>query len=99
MNITIKEIQDICTKNHRVVPCPAKWNMLYKKLKGKIQKANGNWNPPLPLILSAWHHSSPEEKQLRLKEHIQWTANQKQENEIFNFLASLNEEDWFHWND
>jgi hypothetical protein len=54
-----------CAANNRLVPIPAQWNELFGLLKGTRQKPSGGWEPPLPLILSAWHHSTPIKKQLR----------------------------------
>ncbi|MEP2774426.1 MAG: hypothetical protein ABJQ29_15640 [Luteolibacter sp.] len=85
-----------CTTNNRLVPIPEQWNKLYGMLKKTRQNPSGGWEPPLPLILAAWHHSMPFEKQLRFKEHLQWAEKEGQLNEIGAFLRSLQEEEWCH---
>jgi len=66
-------------------------------LKNKKQNSNGGWTPSLPLILAAWHHTTPIEKQLRFKEHIQWACDNNQLEEIEDYLKNLNENEWFHF--
>ena len=95
MKKSFDEIWTVCTVNNRAIP--KDWDKLYKMLKNKKQNPNGSWTPSLPLILAAWHHTSPIEKQIRLKEHIQWACNNNQSTEIEHYLKSLAEEDWFHF--
>lgn len=80
-----------------MVPMPDSWNKLYGMLRSTRQKPSGGWEPPLPLILAAWHNSMPIEKQLRFKEHILWAEAQNQLNEIGAFLRSLPEAQWCHF--
>jgi transposase InsO family protein len=61
-----------CTSNERVVPMPQRWSQIYGLLKNTRQKASGDCEPRLPLILAAWRHSTPIEKRLRFKEHLEW---------------------------
>ncbi|HBP86144.1 MAG TPA: hypothetical protein DD706_00440 [Nitrospiraceae bacterium] len=93
---TFNSLWDYCTANQRVVPMPQKWSALYQKLKGTWQKPTGGWEPPIPLILAAWHDTSALEKQLRLREHLQWAEKQDQLQEIGIFLRALDEKDWCH---
>ena len=86
-----------CQQNKRLVPNPSKWNEVYGILKHKKQKSSGGWEPPLPLILVAWHHSMPIEKQLRFKEHIEWASKEGQLEEVYEFLIELKESDWIHF--
>jgi hypothetical protein len=95
MEISFENIWMVCTSNKRVVP--KDWDKLYKMLKNKKQNSNGSWTPSLPLILAAWHHTTPIEKQLRFKEHIQWACDNNQLEEIKNYLRKLNENEWFHF--
>jgi len=67
-----ESLWELCTANNRLVPMPPQWSDLYGMLKNTRQKPSGGWEPPLPLILAAWHHSMPIEKQLRFKEHLHW---------------------------
>lgn len=86
-----------CTANWRLVPKPAHWSQFYTMLKNTRQKLSGGWEPPLPLILAAWDHSLPIEKQFRFKEHVQWAHDQGQLVAACVFLRSLPEDDWHHF--
>jgi len=79
-----------CKLNNRVCPMPMKWNDLFNMLKDKE-------NLNLPLILNVWEMSSPLEKNLRFKEHIQSASDHNQLNEIGEYLRNLKEEDWAHY--
>jgi hypothetical protein len=94
---TLEALWAYCTANHRLVPMPPQWSGLYGMLKNTRQQPSGGWKPPLPLILAAWHHSTPIEKQLRFKEHLQWAQTQGQLEEIGGFLRSLLENQWCHF--
>jgi len=93
---TFDSLWEYCTANNRLVPIPTYWSKLYGLLKNTHQKSSGGWEPPLPLILGAWHHSLPIDKQLRFKEHIRWAESQWQLDEVASFLRSLSEEHWCH---
>ena len=66
-------------------------------LRNKIQKPSGGWEPPLPLILAAWHDTPLLFKQLRLREHIEWASTQHQLAEVGVYLRSLPENCWLHF--
>jgi hypothetical protein len=61
-------------------------------LTNNRQQPSWGWEPPLPLILAAWHVTMPIEKQLRFKEHIQWSHDNGQIDEIGRYLRSLPEQ-------
>jgi hypothetical protein len=94
---TLESLWKYCTANNRLVPMPPEWNKLYGMLKNTRQKPSGGWEPPLPLILAAWHHSMPIEKQLRFKEHLDWAEREGQLEEVSQFLRSLPENQWCHF--
>jgi hypothetical protein len=94
---TFDSLWNYCTANNRLVPMPTQWNQFFGMLKNTRQKTSGGWVPPLPLILAAWHHSTPIEKQLRFKEHIQWALDQGQLYQIGAYLKSLAEDQWCHF--
>jgi len=94
---TLDSLWEYCTADKRLVPMPWRWNQVYGMLKNTRQKPSGGWEPPAPLILAAWHHSLPIEKQLRFKEHIQWAQAQGQLDELDSFLRSLPETQWWHF--
>lgn len=58
-----------------------------------------SWEPPVPLILAAWYHTSDYLKKERLMEHINLAKKENQLNEFFDFLKKLNESDWHHENE
>jgi len=65
-------------------------------LPSKRRLASGGWEPPLPLILAAWHKTTPLEKRLRFREHVQWAADHGQLGLLGKYLRALREEDWYH---
>jgi hypothetical protein len=94
---TVKSLWNYCTANDRLVPMPNQWSDLYAMLRSTHQKPSGGWEPPLPLILAAWHHSMPIDKQMRFKEHLKWAEVHGQLEEISCFLRSLTETQWCHF--
>ncbi len=94
---TFDSLWAYCTTNRRLVPMPTPWNEVFRMLKNTRQKPSGGWEPPLPLILGAWQHSMPIEKQLRFQEHLRWAESQGQLEEIRDFLRSLPEDKWCHF--
>jgi hypothetical protein len=92
---TLTTLWAYCSDKGRVVP--RDWNKLYEMLRAKRQKPSGGWEPPLPLILAAWHTTMPIEKHIRFKEHIEWANEHGQIHEISVYLRSLREEQWFHF--
>lgn len=91
---TLESLSAYCSEHKRLIPMPERWNELYQLLRNTRQKPSGGWEPPLPLILAAWHHSLPLEKKLRFKEQLSWANDQGQIEEVGKFLRSLPENDW-----
>ncbi len=77
---------------------PQVWNALWETLPDRHRVGDG-WEPPLPLILGAWHFTSNLEKMLRLEEHIRWAEQHGRLAEVDQFLRSLPESDWHHLGD
>ena len=94
---TFESLWAFCSSENRLVPMPEQWAEFFNMLKNSRQKATGGWEPPLPLILAAWHHSMPIEKQLRFEQHLQWANEQGQISEVGRYLRSLSEKDWCHF--
>jgi hypothetical protein len=94
---SLDALWEFCTANNRLVPKPPQWTQLYGILKNTHQNLSGGWEPPLPLVLAAWHHSKPLEKQLRFKEQLRWAVAQNQLPEMNAFLRSLPETHWCHF--
>lgn len=85
-------------RHERICPLPGKWNELYELLLVKKSEVDGKELPP-PLILAAWWNSPVFEKKGRLIEQIQWADDHGFLSEVFIFLASLPESDWYHKGD
>ena len=96
-NETFDSVWACCTANNRLVPMPQQWSQLFDLLKNKQQRPTGGWTPSPPLILAAWHHAMPIEKQIRFREHIEWARQHDQLPEIGAFLRSLPESHWCHF--
>ena len=60
------------------------------------QQVGAGWEPPLPLILAAWHEAPAMLKMLRLAEHIEWAAKHSALEPVSTFLRGLREQDWYH---
>ena len=82
-------------ENGRVSPLPQKWNELWELLPLR-RRAGAGWEPPLPLILAAWDHTTDLEKQDRLALHLHWAAQQGALNEVSLFLKSLPLGQWHY---
>ena len=92
---TTESLISYCRDNKRVCPQPPLWNELWTRLPDKQQKGTG-WEPPLPLILAAWHHASGMQKMLRLAEHIHWAESHGQREQTAAHLRNLTEDQWHH---
>ena len=92
---TFNSLWAYCSTNKRVIP--KNWQRLYEMLADKKEKQSGGWEPPLPLILAAWHETMLIEKQLRFKEHVQWAADHNQLDQVGTYLRALHEDEWFHF--
>lgn len=92
---TIELLWTYCTIERRVIP--RNWQKVYEMLASKRQLPTGGWEPPLPLILAAWHITTPLEKQLRFRGHVQWAADHGQLEQVGAHLRALREDEWFHY--
>jgi len=72
----------------RICPQPQPWNELWDMLPDKERVGQG-WRPSLPFILGAWHHTSANEKMLRLHEHIEYATSKKMLDSVERFLRNL----------
>ncbi len=95
MSESVESVVAYCRENNRVCPLPQQWNGLWEMLPNRTQVGAG-WQPPLPLILAAWHDTPAMLKMLRLAEHIEWAAQHGALESAAQFLRELREEDWFH---
>ena len=95
MSDRVESLVAYCRENNRVCPLPNLWNRLWEMLPNRVQVGAG-WQPPLPLILAAWHETSAIPKMLRLAEYIEWAAEHGALESVGKFLRELREEDWLH---
>ena len=95
---TLKDALEEASKSNRVCPMPMRWNQLYELLPNRQRKGAG-WEPALPLILAAWHEAPSLFKALRFKEHLEWAVSQGAIDQIYDFMVSLSESDWYHYDD
>ena len=58
------------------------------------KRAGAGWQPPLPLIIAAWWHTTGMEKMLRLEEHIEYAAENGALDAVDIFLRELSPEEW-----
>jgi hypothetical protein len=87
-----------CRENSRICPVPERWDALWKMLPER-RRVGGGWEPPLPLILAAWHDTPDMLKMLRLREHVEWAAEHGALDSVAGYLRGLREDDWFHRGD
>ena len=78
---------------------PSAWHELYRMLKNTRQKASGSWEPAAPLILAAWYDTPIATKSSRFLEHLRWARDHDQLQEIGEYLRSLREDEWYHFED
>jgi hypothetical protein len=78
----------------RICPQPGKWNELWEMLPDKNRVSSG-WQPPLPLILAAWDHTTGLEKMLRLRQHIEYAAEHGVLDTIDRYLRNLSLAEWY----
>lgn len=91
---TFESLWAYCSTGKRVIP--RDWQKVYEMLAAKPQLPSGGWEPPLPLILAAWHETTSLEKQLRFRAHVDWAAEHDQLDLLGKYLRELREEDWYH---
>lgn len=95
MSDTVESLVAYCRENNRVCPLPNLWKRLWEMLPNRVHVEAG-WQPPLPLILAAWHDTPAMPKMLRLAGHIEWAAERGALESVGKFLRELREEDWLH---
>jgi hypothetical protein len=98
MSDTVESLVAYCREDNRVCPLPTQWNRLWEMLPDR-KRIGAGWEPPLPLILAAWHDTPAMSKMPRLTEHIEWAAQHGALDSVARFLHELREEDWFHIGD
>ena len=76
-----------------VCPVPMKWNDLYEKLPD-TKRVGAAYEPPIPLILQAWSHTSDSEKKERFMVHLKWARDKSALDVVLNYLKALGDDAW-----
>ena len=95
MSTGVEELLAFCQAEQRVCLQPQPWNELWELLPDK-KRVGAGWDPSLPLILSAWWHTSDEDKRSRFQSHIRWAAEHGALPSVSSFIKSLGPEQWHH---
>ena len=90
---TLEEIMAEATKDGRVCLLPDLWNQLWKLLPNR-RRQGGGWEPPLPLILGAWGHTSDSEKRKRFHLHLRWASEHGALDTVASLISNLKPKDW-----
>jgi hypothetical protein len=91
--VTFDELIAEAGRDSRVCLQPQAWNRLWEMLPDRRQVGAG-WEPPLPLILAAWWHTSNDEKRERFRDHLRWAHDHSAFDKIEQFISSLKPDDW-----
>lgn len=97
-NEPLTSLLDFVKANERVCPMPVQWNELWQMLPGR-QRHGATWEPPPPLILTAWWDTPSFAKMERLAEHIRYASAHGVLAEVDRFLRALPEAEWAHLNE
>ena len=86
-----ESIKVFLKENRFVCPLPIEWNEIYQLIdKPQIRP---------PLILSAWHHTSNNDKKIRFLEHALHASRDKEAmKKLSTYLEKLNKENWLREN-
>lgn len=95
-DITIDDVMMLARRNNRSCPVPAKWVEFHALLPMREHQGNRIPAPP-PIDGAAWNSMSPMQKRLRLRDQIEWADRTGALMAAGEFLASLSEEQWFHF--
>ena len=87
-----ESIKVFLKENRFVCPLPIEWNEIYQLI--------GQPKIGLPLILSAWHHTSNNDKRIRFLEHVLHASRDREiMKKLSIYLENLKDEDWLNLND
>jgi len=92
---TFETLWKYCSLHKRAIP--KDWMEFYGQIKGSNQLPSGGWDPPLPLIFSAWYNTLPLEENTRFMEQVRWAAEHDLLENISSYLRSLSEDQWLHF--
>lgn len=92
----LQAVVGLCSSNRRVCPQPTHWHELWQLLD---EESADDSPPPKPLILSAWWRTSNIDKQLRVRNQLEWAVETGCLGKVATFLEGLDEAEWHHMGD
>lgn len=90
----LKELLEFVQGEGRICPQPGKLHELWEMLPDRKRVGSG-WQPPLPLILAAWDHTTGIEKMLRLRQHIEYAEEKGVLKQVDRYLRDLPASEWY----
>jgi hypothetical protein len=94
--VSLEDAMGLARRNNRACPLPAQWAAFHKLLPPRA--ADGRmFTPPAPVDGPAWNATSSMQKRLRLRDQIEWADRVGALQVAYEFLASLPEDQWHHF--
>ena len=93
--IDVDEVMALARRGRRVCPTPGAWRALYLLLP-VVREGTRVLRAPYPVDLLEWHQTTDLQKQLRLREQLDWAQAHGGLERVRDFLAALRETDWVH---
>ena len=87
------DLMNYIVEGGRMCPQPQAWNGLWKRVGDRVGQAQVKRFTPL--ILTAWHVTSDDEKRERFKGLVEYAADHKMLDEVDRFLRGLEAEEWY----
>jgi hypothetical protein len=91
----VDEVMALARQGSRVCPKPGPWRALYLLLPIAREPADPR-RAPLPVELREWQRTTDFQKQVRLREQLEWAQAHDGLQRVRDFLAALREADWHH---
>lgn len=92
--VTLEDALTEIRRNNRVCPQPSVWKKLYDYLPNKTSQL-----APAPATAQEWTTTPPLQKRARLRQHLEWAAEQGVLKSVYKALAALPEDKWHHMGD
>jgi len=90
---TFQELMAESSKARPVCPQPAIWNQLWELLPARRRVGVG-WQPPAPLILTAWWETFDSDKRSRFHSHLRWACEHGAIEPVAALMSTMKPEDW-----
>lgn len=94
--VTLDEAMVMARRNNRACPMPAQWTAFHKLLPPRTSDGR-TFTAPAPVDGPAWNATSSMQKRLRLRDQIEWADRVGALQQAYQFLVSLPEEQWHHF--